>query len=217
MMPYRCFVSGTDTGVGKTYVAASLLRGVAQRGQAVAGIKVVETGVEHPSGIGADARALATAAGHAPICFASFGRPVAPSAAARLADKHLDVAELASRVEHRAAGFDFVLAEGAGGLLVPLNERETMLDLARLLDWPVLLVAANRLGTINHALLSLEALRARRLAVAAVVLSYAEGGEPAQQNAEEIRRFGGAPVFLLGRDQELSHAAVDEILSVTER
>src|SRR5262249_45838018 len=143
-------VTGTDTGVGKTFVACALAGALRARGLRVAVLKPVETGV---AGVPDDALRLRAAAGDpAPlddVCPYRLRAPLAPAVAARLEGTPLDVGRLAALIPRRAAAADVLLVEGAGGLLVPLTAAATTLDLAVRVGLPVLVVGANRLGTIN--------------------------------------------------------------------
>lgn len=166
------FVTGTDTGVGKTFVACALAHALRRRGRRVSVMKPVETGVE---GEPEDARALRAAAGDpAPldvVCPYRLRAPLAPAVAAPLEGRSIDVGRLAALVRARAAEADVLIVEGAGGLLVPLDPETTYADLAVACDLPLLIVAANRLGTINHVALTARAAVAMRLEVRGFVLS----------------------------------------------
>jgi dethiobiotin synthetase len=145
------FVTGTDTHVGKTFVACALIAALRARGLRVAVMKPIETGVrEQPD----DALALRSAAADpAPldtICPIRLRAPLAPSVAARLEGRTIDPDDLARRIKARAADADLLLVESAGGLLVPIAGTFTMADLASRRALPVLIVGANRLGTVNH-------------------------------------------------------------------
>ena len=168
------FVTGTDTGVGKTVVAACLCAALAARGVRVAVSKPVVSGLDEPADPDwpHDHELLGGAAGVEPDAVSPwrFGPPVSPHLAAELAGVELRVAELAAR-RARATPGDVRIVEGVGGLLVPLNERESVRDLAVALGLPLLVAARPGLGTINHTLLTLAAARAAGLHVAAVALT----------------------------------------------
>ena len=175
--PRGLFVTGTDTGVGKTVVACSLLRAFRARGIDVGGMKPIETGVGSEGPL--DALALRKAAGGAAalddVCPLRFTLPAAPTVAARAEGRSVEVWAIHKAYERMRARHDCVIVEGAGGLLVPATEELSMADLARELDLPLLIVARASLGTINHTLLSLEAAVERGLAVVGVVISHADG------------------------------------------
>jgi dethiobiotin synthetase len=193
------FVTGTDTGVGKTEVACGLLRAWRASGRDVAAMKPAQSGVE--PGTPSDAELLAAAAGTGDpadlVCPYSFAAPLAPAVAARLAGVEIDLARILAAARALASGHDALLVEGAGGLLVPLTARETYADLAVALGYPVLVVARTGLGTVNHAALTVEALRSRGLTVVGVVLNAATAArDPSEAyNAAEIERLSGAPVL----------------------
>jgi len=163
------FVTGTDTGVGKTVVAASLLRTLRGTCRAV-GMKPVAAGIAHGETLNADVRALIDAGSvDAPLSDVnpySFAPPIAPELAARSAGTTIDVDVIATAYARLAERADCVIVEGAGGALVPLTRRTDMLDIPRRLGIPVLLVVGVRLGCLNHALLSALAIGARGLILA---------------------------------------------------
>jgi dethiobiotin synthetase len=175
--PRGLFVSGTDTGVGKTVVACSLLQAFRARGIDVGGMKPIETGVGLEGPL--DALALREAAGAVDalddVCPLRFSLPAAPTVAARAEGRAVELWAIRSAYERLRARHDCVIVEGAGGLLVPATEELRMADLARELELPLLIVARASLGTINHTLLSLEAAVERGLAVVGVVISHADG------------------------------------------
>ena len=165
-------VTGTDTGIGKTFVACALARALRARGRTVAVMKPVETGVvSEPE----DAlRLRAAAADPAPlddICPYRLRAPLAPAVAARAEGVTIDLARLETLIRRRQAAADVLLVEGAGGLLVPIRDGITYADLAARLGLPLLVVAANRLGTINHCALTARVAAAAGLTVLGFVLS----------------------------------------------
>lgn len=199
------FVAGTDTGVGKTVVSALLAAryGVAR-----------PLGYWKPIATGAmDERDRTTVEALVPGVVAPaeaylFADPVSPHLAARREGVSIELGRIAARYSEMRAvwpGHGWVV-EGAGGLLVPLDDDGTLqADLVRQMAVPLLLVARSTLGTINHTLLSLEAARRRSLAIAGVVLS----GPPNADNREAIERFGEVPVVAeLPRVEPLTLAAL---------
>jgi len=168
------FVTGTDTGVGKTIVAAALCAGLSARGERVAAFKPVVTGLDEPSAEWPpDHELLASATGQTPeeVTPHRFGPAVSPHLAAELAGKELEPQDLVAAARRAAGRADVVVVEGVGGLLVPLTAEYSVLDLASELALPVLVVARPSLGTINHTLLTLESARGAGLQVAAVVIT----------------------------------------------
>ena len=165
------FVTGTDTDAGKTTVTAGLLRAFSRIGVAACGIKPVQTGcMEGPHGPEAPDVALWKRVGGQGRALTCFRVPCSPHLAAKLEGRSLDVAELARQCRSALSPERLTIFEGAGGLYVPLNDEESMLDLMRELRFPVLLVVANRLGCLNHTVLSLDALDMAGLHVAGMVL-----------------------------------------------
>lgn len=204
------FVTATDTGVGKTLVCASLLAAMAADGERVRTYKPVVTGLKDDAEIAArgvwpaDHELLAQVAGMTPeeVSPLRFGPAASPHLAAGLAGAAIDPAQLlahAHRIAGPAAEGQTVVVEGVGGLLVPLAENYSVRDLAVDLDLPILLAARPGLGTINHTLLTLEAARAARLHVAAVVLTPwpASPDAIALSNRETIARLGDVDVHAL--------------------
>ncbi len=194
------FVTGTDTGVGKTWVTCALARALRARGTRVGVVKPVETGVlAAPE----DALALREAAGDAAalddVCPYRFRAPLAPSIAAAAEGRAVDVERIVALVARRAREVDVLLVEGAGGLLVPVAPAVTWLDVATRLALPMLIVAANRLGTINHCALTARVAAAAGVAVRGFVLSDVGPAldESAPTNADAIAALTG--LACLGR------------------
>lgn len=172
-----CFVTGTDTGVGKTLVGCAIVRALRARGVDVAVRKPIETGVGPDGPL--DAQALREAAGSSEpldaICPVSLPLPAAPSVAADDAGHDVAIDRVLANLREACARHAFTLVEGAGGLLVPIAAGYTMADLARDLALPLVVVARARLGTLNHTHLTLEAARAHGLHLAGVVISHGDG------------------------------------------
>ena len=172
--PAGVFVTGTDTGVGKTLVACALARALRARGVDVGVQKPAETGVG--AGGPLDALALREAAGvddpldH--VCPAARALPAAPAVAGEAAGRPIDLGRIRSAYARLRARHDAMLVEGAGGLLVPLAGSFSMADFAAELGLPLLVVARGSLGTVNHTLLTLEVAAGRGLTVAGVVVSH---------------------------------------------
>jgi len=180
--PRGVFVTGTDTNVGKTVVAACLA--VAWN----AGYwKPIQTGLAGDPGDTAMLTALAGLPAErvfGPVY--ALQAPLSPHAAAAAERVTIDLDAIA-----RPPTRQFLIVEGAGGILVPLNPSALMIDLIRKLGLPAILVAPSTLGTINHTLLSLDALRARQVPIAGVVMN----GPPDAGNRRAIEQFGGARVL----------------------
>jgi len=193
------FVTATDTGVGKTEVACALVSGARAAGLDVGAMKPAQSGLA--PGEASDAERLQEAAGGADplelVCPYQFEPPLAPGVAARLAGVEISLPRLVETARTLASRHAALVVEGAGGLLVPLTPSQTYADLAVALGLPVLVVARAGLGTVNHAALTIEALRARGLALAGVVLNRTGPGDDASvpHNAAEIERLTGARVL----------------------
>lgn len=198
------FVTGTDTGVGKTTVSCALLAAAAQSGLRAIGMKPAESGCQRsPQGdlIPDDARRLLAASNIEltldEICLYRFAAPLAPAVAAQRTHTPIEVDQIGRMFnEIRQHQPDLTLVEGAGGLLVPFAENVLAADIASLLDLPLLVVARPGLGTINHTLLTLESARNRGLTMAGFIFSCSEPGidlEFAASNAAEIRKVSNVP------------------------
>jgi dethiobiotin synthetase len=193
------FVTGTDTGVGKTFVASALCLALRRMGRPVVGFKPFETGCT-PRPADADALEAAARSG-LPLdlrCPFRYREAIAPAVASvRLKEPRRRRLAAALRLIRSGAAGRFAVVEGAGGLLAPLDGELTNLDLARELRLPVVLVARNALGTLNHTCLTLEVLRQHGLAPLAIILSGTAARDPSQKdNAAWIRRLGGVKTVL---------------------
>jgi dethiobiotin synthetase len=216
------FISGTDTGVGKTMVAAAIARQWRREGRLFHVCKPVATGavLQHGRLVSDDTRALAEAAGDGDwqaITPHVLEAAAAPPVAARVAGALLDLPMLAGAVHRRAIPGGAVLVEGVGGLLCPLTEASTVADLIGDLDLPLLVVARRALGTLNHTLLTLEAARRRRLRVAGLILNATTPvhGIAEETSVEELRRRIDVPLLAVVPHQGARHdAEMREISSV---
>jgi len=198
------FVTGTDTGVGKTVVAGALAGALWQRGVDAGVLKPIQCGLTPtPSGpVATDARFLLAAAGlEEPLeaaCPWQLPAPLAPSVAASLAGVELTLEGLLDGWRRARSEHKFVVVEGVGGLAVPVSETLLVSDLAAALGLPLLVVARPNLGTLNHTLLTVEFARAQGLDVLGIVLSRLRPEPPAEAertNPAEIARLTGAPVL----------------------
>jgi dethiobiotin synthetase len=191
------FVTGTDTEVGKTVVAAAACAALSSRGMAVAAFKPVVTGLAEEAGLWLrDHELLAAASGSRPdeVAPYTFDPPVSPHYAAELAGERIEPARLVAAA--RAARGDVLVCEGVGGFLVPLTTGYLVRDLAIDLGLPVVIAARTGLGTINHTLLTVEAVRAAGLEPAGVVLTpWPAEPEPIEaSNRATIEGLAGVPV-----------------------
>ena len=191
----RLFVSGTDTGAGKTFVTCAMARRARALGRKVFGYKPIETGCERVNGtlVGADQQLVTEAAGGWQTGeqrgVYQLIQPLAPLVAAQAEGRALDMEKIV-RVGTSVADVDLLLAEGAGGWRVPITETEDMAGLAKRFGADVVVVARAGLGTINHSLLTADAVERDGCRLAAIVLSRRpdEDLSFAQSNAAEIRR-----------------------------
>lgn len=187
------FITGTDTDVGKTIVGVALLRGLVAAGVRAIGMKPVSAGLSMPAGVNDDVIAL-QAAGNvdAPLRDRnpfSFANAAAPHLVAREAGVAIDLDRIRDAYTRLSARADAIVVEGAGGALVPLDDRLDVLDIARALRLPVLLVVGVRLGCLNHARLSALAIRARGLKLAGWIASHIDPRMAyADENVEWLSR-----------------------------
>ena len=197
------FVTGTGTEVGKTVVAATIARTLAGKGKRVAVFKPAVTGLDE--GVETDHALLRRASGSdqsdEEIAPYRYGPPASPHLAAALAGEEIDPERLRRAAAAGAVGADAIVCEGVGGLLVPLAPGYLVRDLAADLGYPLVVVAAPGLGTINHTLLTVEAARAAGLEVTAIVLSPwpEQPTEIERSNRETIANLAGTQVLTLPR------------------
>ena len=191
MIPRSIFIAGTDTGVGKTMIAGGLARVLRMKGISVGVMKPVSCGGDE------DALFLSQCAGiREPLRRINpihLKHPLSPNVAAALEHKKIDLKKITAAFKTLQKRYDTVIIEGCGGLLVPLTDRFLVIDLIPALKSEVILVSRSGLGAINHSLLSLEALRRRRLEPIGVIFNRLSGGDlstPEETNPEVIARIG---------------------------
>lgn len=190
------FVTGTDTGVGKTVVACALTRLLVERGVTVRPRKPIESGCELRDGrpYPADAAALRAAAGNQEgldtVCPHRLTAPISPERATAREGKTIGLADLEQACRVGVGAKDFLLVEGAGGFLSPLAVDGRVCDLAERLKLPILLVVADRLGCLNHAMLTTEAIAARGLTLVSVVLNRVDADViSGMDNAADLEKW----------------------------
>ena len=212
------FVTGTDTGVGKTHIGVRVIRQLRQQGLHVTPRKPVESGCELKDLrlVPADAQALNDAAGNAgllsEVCPHCFQPPISPRRAAKLANIVITTEHLVAAC-HPPPNTDFLLVEGAGGFYSPLTIDGLNADLAQALQLPILLVAADRLGCLNHILLTTEAISRRGLKLLAIVLNRADGQpDKDTNNHEDLLELVECPVFAHPHAEANASTGVDEKL-----
>jgi dethiobiotin synthetase len=211
------FFTGTDTGVGKTFVLCAVARSLRRQGERVRVCKPVATGAEWQEGrlLSEDTRRLAEAAGdgdYTAITPWTFAEPAAPPVAARLAGVTLSIPDIVAAVRRRASD-GLLLVEGVGGLLCPLTERDTIADLAAELRLPLIVVTRRSLGMLNHTLLTLEVARNRGLVIAGVIVSETTPvlNTAEQTNVEELRKRIDAPLLAVIPYQAADTAGLERI------
>jgi len=196
------FITGTDTGVGKTIVAATLALLMRRKGINVGVMKPVTSGCTENQGrlVSDDAALLCWASGLSyseDIAPYLLREPLAPLEAAKLDNVTIDLKRIKKAYDNLISKHDFVIVEGAGGLLVPLAENTLTTDLVRILDIPLAIVARPSLGTVNHTLLTCYCARRMNLAVAGMIInSFTKSPGLAEQSApRQIETFSGAPLL----------------------
>jgi dethiobiotin synthetase len=217
------FVTGTDTGVGKSVVAASICAALAARGERVAAFKPVVTGLDEPAGDfppDHELLAIAAAGGRSADDVAPYrhGPPLSPHFASELAGEVIEPSGLVARARRAGEAAEVLVAEGVGGLLVPITLGYLVRDLARDLGLPLVVAARTGLGTINHTLLTVEAARAVGLTVAGIVMTPWPGEPSAMEvsNRTTVERLAGVPVSGLPPTDVDSLAAAAEHLPLNE-
>jgi dethiobiotin synthetase len=192
------FVTGTDTGVGKTVASCALLRAYVARGLRAAGMKPVASGMAGNSGRNEDVAALEAASNvEAPLAVRnpySFAPAIAPHLAAAQAGVKIELGRIDLAYRELARSADRIVVEGAGGAFSPLDDRHDMLDIASTIGLPVLLVVGIRLGCLNHALLSALAIRVRGLTLMGWVANAIDPASPCfDENVATIEARLAAP------------------------
>jgi dethiobiotin synthetase len=198
------FITGTDTGVGKTFVAAGIVWALSARGFDVGVMKPAETGCRIRNGkrIPEDAMMLMRYAEvQDPLDLVNpyrFRAPLAPMVAAQQEGRTIEIRKIKEAFRALTKRHEFMVVEGAGGIMVPLTARRSLLDLAVLLGLPVLIVARPGLGTINHTLLTILALRAKEVPIAGIVINHSTAmrqGLSERTNPAVMERLSGVPVL----------------------
>lgn len=202
------FITGTDTGVGKTFITAQIARAMRRKGIDVGVMKPVETGCPVKGGrlVPSDALLLKEASGSKdPLDLINpfrFKNPLAPAVASRLEGVTIDMAKIKKSFDELLRRHEAVLIEGAGGLLTPITGKKTMADLAQALSTPLVIIVANRLGAINHALLTIHCARCSGGGgggggIAGVIINNVTPGKDpsAGTNTKEITRLSGINII----------------------
>jgi dethiobiotin synthetase len=200
------FITGTDTAVGKTVITAAIATALRQQGRRVGVVKPVASGcVQRREGLVSEDAELLAHHADSPhpldiIAPQRFAEPLAPAVAAQRLGEPIDWSAVQRSVDTISAASNVLLIEGVGGILVPLDRDHTVLDLARSLNLPVVIVARASLGTINHTLLTAAALRQANVRIAGVIINEypAENAGLAEEtNPRAIERYGKLPVLAI--------------------
>ncbi len=221
------FITGNDTGVGKTYVGRILVKALTKAGHTCVPRKPIETGCVLQNGnlFPEDASAYASATNESisldEICPYRYEPPISPERAVRLSNHRVTVKDLA-QVCQPATPAEYLIVEGAGGFYSPLCSDGLNADLAKALKSDVILIVKDRLGCINQALLTIEAIKNRKLKLLAVILNqYREHKEIAMDNLEDLRAHLSIPVLsiphMVDANQEIldmQYAAIEELLRI---
>jgi dethiobiotin synthetase len=198
------FITGTDTGVGKTFVAAGLIKAMKAKRLDVCPMKPVESGckIMKDALLPVDTVRLLKASGVDESIDAvnpyRLKHPVAPSVAADIECLKIDKKKICSAYDRLAGKYDITIVEGAGGIMVPVYKKYLFVDLIDDLGLPIVIVSRPGLGTINHTLLTIEAARNRGLGILGVIINYAvksKAGLPEKTSPELIRKLSGVPVI----------------------
>ncbi len=199
MIPKHVFVTGTDTEVGKTRITTGLMAVLQQQGLKAAGMKPVASGCDWVAGQWQNEDALAMIAQsnvslpYSVVNPYAFEPAIAPHIAASRVNNEVSISEIKQQFEQIKSEADAVVVEGAGGWLVPLNQTETMADLAVALDLPVVLVVVIKLGCINHALLSIESIQQRGLRIAGWVANHLDAQHESAEIIDTLKQHIAAP------------------------
>ena len=205
------FVTGTDTGVGKTVVAGAIADWFRRRGSRVAVLKPVATGCERRREglVSTDAEFLAHCADTRHpldlICPQCYAEPLAPAVAAEREGRPLEWSAVQRSIDLMCRGSDVLIIEGVGGAMVPLDERHTVVDLIGWLRLPTVVVSRAGLGAINHSLLTLDVVRPVARVAGVVINRYPQDvvGSAEETNPRVIEKWGRAPVLCLAPDEPI--------------
>jgi dethiobiotin synthetase len=197
------FIAGTDTGVGKTVITGGLAGFYRQLGMRVGVMKPIESGCKrlkdglHPQDAFFLKKMSSSPDALDQIVPYRLELPLTPSVAAEMEGIEIDLKEVARIYQQLECNYDLMLVEGAGGLLAPLYKRSTSVDLVRLLGLPMIVVARNTLGTINHTLLTVEHARQRGLTLLGIIINNCDPDPDvsSETNPEVIKQLSGLPLL----------------------
>jgi len=204
-MNHGIFITGTDTGVGKTLVAAALVLHLKKRGLSIGVMKPIETGCSAGKESRSDAARLRSIIESeepfGAICVYSFELPVAPLTAAQLSNQPINLDTIRKIYRLLSSRYECIVVEGVGGVHVPITQHNNVMDLVKQLRLPVVVVGRSGLGGINHALLTIEALRRQKIRIIALVLNRTEPVRSVIARVQErstmaiLRKRAGVPVL----------------------
>jgi dethiobiotin synthetase len=205
------FVTGTDTGVGKTVIAGAIADWFRRRGTKVAVLKPIATGCERRREglVSADAEFLAHCADTRHpldlVCPQRYAEPLAPAVAAEREGRPVDWSAVQRSIDLMCRGSDVLIVEGVGGVMVPLDERHTVIDLIRWLGLSTVVVSRAGLGAINHSLLTVDAIRSAAAVGGVVINRYPQdvAGVAEESNPRVIERWSRVPVLCLVPDESI--------------
>ncbi|MEJ2115577.1 MAG: dethiobiotin synthase [Gammaproteobacteria bacterium] len=211
-MSYKgLFITGTDTGVGKTYIGSQIVKQLDEMGVSVLPRKPIESGCQLSDGElqPGDAQdyfvAIKGKFALAEICPYRFEPAISPQRAARLVNQAVHTLELQQACLRNVSEHNFLVVEGAGGFYSPLCEDGLNADLAKALQLPILLIANDQLGCINHIMLTAEAIKQKGLNLIAVILNRKDStyDDASMNNSEDLKSYLNVPIFSIGHDETI--------------
>lgn len=196
------FITGTDTGVGKSIVTGFLAKYLRGKGYKVVTQKWVQTGSCSSTDINLHLKIMGVSKGAIKgyldcVCPYVFKLPASPHLAAKTEKKKINIARIKESFKLLSSKFDFVIVEGIGGALVPVNEKRLVIDIAKELGLPVLVVAQNKLGAINHTLMTIEVLKHRKMKILGILFNNCQGQNKLilQDNPDIIKKITGQKIL----------------------
>ncbi len=196
------FITGTDTGAGKSIVTGLLAKYLREKGYKVVTQKWVQTGSRVTADINLHLRIMGLPKSRIKnylkhICPYIFKLAASPHLAASSENKKIDIFRIKKSFKFLAAKFDFVIVEGVGGALVPIDQKNLLIDIARQLDLPVLVVAQNKLGAINHILMTIEVLKQRKMKISGILFNNCQGQNKSvlKDNPGIIKKITGQKIL----------------------
>jgi dethiobiotin synthetase len=196
------FVTGTDTGVGKSIVTGLLAKYLREKGYKVVTQKWVQTGSRFSADINLHLKIMGVSKSAIKdylncVCPYIFKLPASPHLAAKAENKKIKIARIKKSFKLLSLKFDFVIVEGIGGALVPVNENRLVIDIAKELGLPVLVVAQNKLGAINHILMTIEVLNKRKMKILGLLFNNCKGQDKLilKDNPDIIRKITGQNIL----------------------